>query len=160
LLVVSTDLSIRPLRRTDLKRIFSPPVRDHGHEWLRLQDRSEAYVAVAELQGVPLARANLHLTLKAAERAGQVWAAHVEPPFQSRGIGTALFVHLEHVARRQGFHTLRLAVGKANPRARRLYERLGFEVRGDETTCWSYREGRRVVDVVEDCWTMEKLLAE
>ncbi len=51
----------------------------------------------------------------------------VEPALQNRGIGTAVLRELQAHARAAQL-PLRLQVLKANPAARRLYERLGFTV--------------------------------
>ena len=51
----------------------------------------------------------------------------VAEPHRGRGIGTALMAAFENQARANGFKTLSLEVIDANPRARRLYERLGYE---------------------------------
>jgi RimJ/RimL family protein N-acetyltransferase len=46
-----------------------------------------------------------------------------------------------------------------NPRAQRLYERLGYKVFGEDTIRWSYRDGERVIDVIEECSSMRKRLS-
>jgi ribosomal protein S18 acetylase RimI-like enzyme len=53
-------------------------------------------------------------------------AITVAPAFQSRGIGTALINAAELRVAARGFTCLGLAVGIENPRARALYERLGY----------------------------------
>jgi hypothetical protein len=45
---------IRPLRRGDLRLIFSPTTKRFGEEWLERQSEGEMYVAVAELSSVPV----------------------------------------------------------------------------------------------------------
>lgn len=54
------------------------------------------------------------------------------PAFQGRGIGAKVIRDIMSEARRRGV-AVRLQVLKAN-RARRLYERLGFEADGETTT--------------------------
>ena len=51
----------------------------------------------------------------------------VAPDLQGRGIGTLMLRALSEEARARGFQALRLDVSDQNPRARALYERLGFE---------------------------------
>ena len=51
----------------------------------------------------------------------------IAPAFQGQGLGTAVICDVQAQARAAGL-PLTLQVLKANPRARRLYERLGFEV--------------------------------
>ena len=57
--------------------------------------------------------------------------AHVEdlfvmPELRSQGIGTRILEHGERLAIERGFTQIGLAVGVDNPRARALYERLGY----------------------------------
>jgi ribosomal protein S18 acetylase RimI-like enzyme len=53
----------------------------------------------------------------------------VAPAFRSRGVGAALLDHVEHTYRGRSRH-LFLCVSSFNPRARRFYERHGFEAVG------------------------------
>jgi len=53
----------------------------------------------------------------------------VAPAFRSRGIGAALLAHVERTYRGRSRH-LFLCVSSFNPRARRFYERHGFEAVG------------------------------
>lgn len=50
----------------------------------------------------------------------------VTPGAQGRGVGTALIAALCREAERRGYEAIRLEVIEGNPRARALYERLGF----------------------------------
>lgn len=50
----------------------------------------------------------------------------VEPSQQGQGIGTAQIIAFEHRARDNGFDTVSLEVIDTNPRAKKLYARLGY----------------------------------
>jgi ribosomal protein S18 acetylase RimI-like enzyme len=50
----------------------------------------------------------------------------VAPEARGRGVGTRLLLAVADEARRRGHHEVRLDVVDENPRARALYERLGF----------------------------------
>lgn len=54
----------------------------------------------------------------------------VDPQQRGRGVGTALILAAQGEARRRGCHTLAGCVADDNPRARALYERLGFVAAG------------------------------
>ena len=137
---------------------FSARSRSHGAEWLARQARSEVYIAVAESAGVPIGRVGLEFPHTIQDNAAILWSAHVEPAYQSCGVGTALFTFLEQVAVQRGIGVIQLSVDKHNPRAQQLYERLGYQVTGVELERWSYIEDGQVVEVVEDCWVMRKSL--
>lgn len=50
------------------------------------------------------------------------------------GVGSALFQHLFDYAKESGCHSITLDVIDTNPRAKALYERLGFDVVSEEHT--------------------------
>ena len=64
----------------------------------------------------------------------------VPGPFQGRGIGTALIGAAEGTARQLGHERIALGVGIDNPKARRLYERLGYADWGHGTVVGSWVE--------------------
>ena len=59
-------------------------------------------------------------------RPGRLWQLATHPALQSLGIGTHLIGALEHRARSRGLSACWLGVELGNPRARALYERLGY----------------------------------
>lgn len=150
-------LTIRPLSREDLDRLFRGSSRVFGEEWLERQDRSNAYVAVAELDGAPVGRVGLDFA-RSTPNAAYLSSAYVRRRFRSHGVGTALCLHLEDVARDRGFPAIRLGVNKKNRRAQRLYGRLGYDVCGEEIVRWPRRRLGRTIEVVEDCSAMQKQL--
>ena len=57
----------------------------------------------------------------------------VAPHYRGRGVGTGLMHALEVWAMGRGLSLISLEVVDANPRAKTLYGRLGFEVAGEQT---------------------------
>jgi ribosomal protein S18 acetylase RimI-like enzyme len=156
----AAPLTIHPLNADHLDRLFTTVTRPFGETWLARQARDEVYVAVAELDGTPVGRVGLDFTRLTSGEAVHLWAAHVDPLYQSRGIGTALIAHVEALARTRGYRSIQLDVGKDNPRAHALYLRLGYKVFDEGTERWTYRDDSgRDIEVVEDCWRMRKPLS-
>ncbi|MEM6956457.1 MAG: GNAT family N-acetyltransferase, partial [Myxococcota bacterium] len=70
----------------------------------------------------------------------------VDPAFQGKGVGTTLLNHALETLRVAGLHRVELSVLADNDRAKRLYERAGFEVEGVRKDF--VRRGERYVDDV------------
>lgn len=60
---------------------------------------------------------------------------YVDPLVHGKGVGTRLICALEERARAEGFKQIWLTVWEENPKAHRLYERLGYAKAG-ETGFW------------------------
>lgn len=102
---------------------------------------------VAEVNGFPAGHVKVNLRVDDPLRGnprGYLFALRVFEPFQRLGLGTALIRAAEATLRSRGFRYASIAVGKDNPRARRLYERLGYSVYREEIGRWQYvdLEGR------------------
>lgn len=63
-----------------------------------------------------------------AARSAHVGALAVAAEARGRGVGGTLLAEVEALARRRGRRRISLDVVDTNPRARSLYQRLGFEV--------------------------------
>jgi ribosomal protein S18 acetylase RimI-like enzyme len=68
--------------------------------------------------------------------AGLLWQLAVHGALQSCGIGTILIQAAEQRIRARGLHRAELAVEESNPRARALYERLGYAAYGRAPESW------------------------
>ncbi len=88
---------------------------------------------------------------------GYFYSLRVMTPFQGRGIGTALIHEAERLLRDRDYESVSIAAAKDNPGAKRLYERLGYQVYMEDAGRWSYvdHEGR-VRHVYEPCYLLEK----
>ena len=74
----------------------------------------------------------------------------VAEPCRGQGVGRALITAFEKRARDNGFKTVSLEVIDANPRARRLYERLGYRcvathTMGPFSRLFGFRTTRRLI---------------
>lgn len=125
--------------------------------------RGDALLWIAELPGagligqlfVQLRSARLELA-DGAHRA-YVYGFRIKPEHRRQGLGTYMLALAESDLSRRGFRRVVLNVNRDNPDARRLYERLGYRVVGDEAGRWSYLDQYGVrQEVDEPAWRMEK----
>lgn len=87
------------------------------------------------------------LDLAKAPTVGWLWMISVHETLQSLGIGTGLIAALEQRAREDGRTIARLSVEHDNPRALRLYRRLGYREVGSQVESWAVTGGRTYVTV-------------
>ena len=136
---MSTQLApeIRPLKgceiplldaHLDVERLAGR----HNERHAQQQDGHLTYL-IAWLDRIPIGHAMARWTgttdAFVADRISG--CAHVEdlfvmPECRSRGIGTQILARAERLSAERGFKQIGLAVGIDNPRARSLYERLGY----------------------------------
>jgi GNAT superfamily N-acetyltransferase len=100
---------------------------------LAAQSRSEGVLLVGRLDGTPVG--DVWVSFSPAPEAevneflpGVPMLVHLEvvAPLRGRGYGTSIIGAAEDVIRSNGHDRVTLGVGIDNPRARRLYERLGY----------------------------------
>jgi ribosomal protein S18 acetylase RimI-like enzyme len=90
---------------------------------------------------------------------GYIYALRVKPAYQNRGIGAHLIQQAEANLRHRGMRVATIGVAKANAAARRLYERLGYRVLGEDAGRWTYLDERgNLREVDEPSWLMERSL--
>lgn len=92
------------------------------------------YLAVCTPADLPVAIGGVDYQV--AEGAGTLWQLAVLPALQSCGLGTLLVRAAEQRIRDRGLRRAALAVEEDNPRARALYERLGYVAYGREPDAW------------------------
>lgn len=123
--------------------------------WLDLAHEGTSTFLLAVVGDSPLGLAELR-----PGRIAEIRNVGVLPAARGRGIGTDLMRAAEE--RCPPATAVRLRVGLDNPRARRLYERLGYSGTGElRTTTYEYRDGHgHLRSATETDEWMEKRLAE
>jgi ribosomal protein S18 acetylase RimI-like enzyme len=112
---------------------------------------------LADLNGFPIGHIFVHLKFR--QNHAYFYSFRVMDVFQRRGIGSWLLNQAEQAVMERGIYQAMIAVAKDNLSARRLYERMGYQVYADDEGDWSYRDHRgRLREVHEPCWLLEKLL--
>ena len=150
-------VTIRDARRDDLRPLewfgTMSAYREVIERAFARAEAGEIAFLVAEADGFPIGQVWADLTT------GVIWAQRVIPHLQSRGVGTRLMAAAENRLRAAGIRTAELAVGRGNPAALRLYERLGYRHVRDEVDRWQFTtpDGRRET-VEEQVCVMRKAL--
>src|SRR5215831_12231993 len=92
------------------------------------------YLAACPPSGLPVAVCGIDYAKTPG--AGTLWQLAVHGALQSCGIGTLLIEAAEQRIRARGLHRAELAVEECNPRARALYERLGYVAYDRRPDAW------------------------
>ncbi|WP_405365635.1 GNAT family N-acetyltransferase [Kitasatospora sp. NBC_00039] len=131
-------LSVRDLAQADLPSCGWAGDALHVRQLADQLRRAEAgeidYLAVCTPVGLPVALGGVDYTVK--ESAGMLWQLGVHPALQSCGIGTLLIRSAEQRITARSLARAELGVEEDNPRARALYERLGYRAYGREPDSW------------------------
>jgi ribosomal protein S18 acetylase RimI-like enzyme len=135
---VVLPLTIRDLTRQDLPScawwVSAWDLAQLGKTLERAERGEVDYLAVCPPSGLPVALGGVDYTLN--QGAGTLWQLAVHGALQSCGIGTLLIGAAEQRIRARGLHRAELAVEESNPRARALYERLGYAAYSRKPEAW------------------------
>ncbi len=132
-------------------------VKHVGQELVRARAGEIDYLAVRSPEGYPVSIGGIDYTKE--PNGGYLWQLGTHEKLRGLGIGTYLIREAErHIATR-GAAWSRLEVETDNPRAKELYERLGYEVYGTTTDSWMQldKDGNEVQHTAE-CFQMRKRL--
>jgi ribosomal protein S18 acetylase RimI-like enzyme len=132
---VLVRLTIRDLSRDDLPSCTwsgSATHLAHVAQALERAERGEVdYLAVCVTSNLAVAIGGIDYAVTPG--AGTLWQLAVHPALRSCGIGTILIEAAEQRIRARGLYRAELGVEEINPRARALYERLGYLAHGRKT---------------------------
>jgi ribosomal protein S18 acetylase RimI-like enzyme len=165
----SRPVGIRVVTRSDLPALEWEGELTHFRRMFadtyERTERDEAVMWIAEMPGVGVV-GQLFLSLSSGRSElsdgldrGYIYGVRVRAAQRNRGIGTQLMLAAETELIKRGFRYAMLNVGRDNPKAQRLYERLGYHVVAAEEGHWSYEDEKGLRrDVYEPAWRMEKAL--
>ncbi|MFF6888010.1 GNAT family N-acetyltransferase [Streptomyces sp. NPDC012421] len=138
---VVLKLSARDLVRGDLASIGWSGSEYHLAVVARQLERARSgevdYLAVCPATDIPVAKGGVDYRVK--EGVGTLWQLAVHPALRSCGIGTFLVEAAEQRIRNRGLRQAELGVEDGNPRARALYERLGYVAFDRQPDAWDER---------------------
>lgn len=132
------QLVIDELTVPDLARISwsggPSHVRSVGRALERAASGEVEYLVVRAPAGQPVAKVGIDYCAHAG--AGTLWQLATAAELQGLGLGSRLIAEGERCIRRRLLRWAALAVGDDNPRARALYERLGYQFWRREPASW------------------------
>lgn len=160
------ECAVRDVRAADLPVLEWYGTHSHLRQmegtYLRDVQNGAKLWLVVESRAFPIGHLKVNLRVEDPLRGnprGYLFALRVFEPFQRMGIGTLLVKTAESSLRVRGFRFASIAVGKDNPGARKLYERLGYRVYREEIGRWHYVDADgRTHRVEEPEFLMEKPL--
>lgn len=129
------------------------------------QSTGRRLMLLADVNGYPIGQ--IFIQLENADdwwqggKRAYLYSLRVMDVFRHQGIGTALIGEAERILSGRNYDSISIAVAKDNPRARRLYERLGYVIVAEDSGRWQYvdHEGR-TRHISEPCWILEKWLRD
>ncbi|MHA3019670.1 GNAT family N-acetyltransferase [Mycobacterium sp. BMJ-28] len=116
------------------------------------------YLVVRAPSGQPISIGAIDY--QAHEGAGTLTQLATMPELQGLGVGSRLVSQLEERIRVRGLSSVLLAVEENNPRAQKLYDRLGYEIAGKAEESWESEDdnGNRYTHVANVVLMKKELL--
>jgi ribosomal protein S18 acetylase RimI-like enzyme len=135
-------LRVDDLSQADLPALSWSGTRQHLVSVRRALDRVRSgeveYLAVRAPNGHPIAKVGIDYA--ANPGAGTLWQMATIQELRGLGIGTHLISTAESRIRKRGLSLAQLDVELDNPRARTLYERLGYREAGRRSASWDVED--------------------
>jgi ribosomal protein S18 acetylase RimI-like enzyme len=152
-------LSFRDLEAADLSDLNWSGGPDHIRAVAAALEASYAAEVVLLVGSLPNDRliAMGGVDFRTSDDAGSIWMLAVHERFQSLGVGTQLITALQQKIIDHGRPMARMLVEHDNPRARALYQRLGYSEAGAALDSWPVAGGKTYVTA---CTIMERTLPE
>lgn len=168
LITLQLEVVFRPAEQTDLPNLEWYGKYTHFRRLFQRtfeeQMAGARLMLLADVNGWPVGHVFIQLEsydgfFMDMRKRAYLYSLRVMDAFQHRGLGSALIREAEAILVGREYDTVSIAAAKDNPRARRLYERLGYHVVAEDNGRWSYvdHEGRTRY-VAEPCWILEKRL--
>jgi ribosomal protein S18 acetylase RimI-like enzyme len=156
---ITVPLTFRGLTTADLPACawWGPPLFLTGVAEVMTGDRDVEYLAACPPSSLPIAAGGIDFGKLPG--AGVLWQLGVHGALQSCGIGTLLIGAAEDRIRERGLDRAELTVEESNPRARALYDRLGYIAYGREPASWEQQAPDGTVSLYQTvCTLMRKEL--
>jgi ribosomal protein S18 acetylase RimI-like enzyme len=167
-LTIELPIVLRPATAADIPKLewygqFTH-FRNLFRRTFREQQQGRRLMLVADCQDFPIGQVFVQLNNDEfrpidGQKRAYLYSLRVMEMFRGKGIGTSLMQEAESIVAETGYSWTTIAAAKDNPAARRLYERIGYQVFAEDSGDWSYLDHRGIVQYVhEPCWVLEKRL--
>lgn len=153
---VSLPIIIRPCQCQDLQGLewfgLLSRYRNLIGETLEKHQKGQVVMLVAESNRFPIGQVWIDLEKKRADSIGILYALRVLAPLQNAGIGSRLIGTAENLLLERGYRTVEIGVEKDNPPAKRFYERLGYQMIGENLEEWEVQtpDGRLLKESADE----------
>ena len=148
---IRLEVRVRPCSESDLASLewwgWYSSQRNCIRDAFERHRSGRGLVLVAESQGFPVGQIWADFDRYAREPVAFLWGVRIIPGLRGAGIGRRLLAAAEKASASRGMTWVEISVEKDNPRARALYERLGYTLAGE------YRDG------LHDQWVLRKRIA-
>lgn len=164
---IQLDITFRLATRADLPKLEWYGQYAHFRTVFRRtfneQEQRRRLMLIADCADFPIGHIFIQLnsrrTLWDNHTRAYLYSLRVMEMFRGKGIGSRLINEAEAMVTELGCGWVSIAAAKENPRARRLYERMGYHVIAEDEGDWSYMDHEGKVRYVhEPCWVLEKKL--
>lgn len=167
-LAVQLKVTIRKLQRDDLPKLeWYGEFKHYRYLFLRSyqgQVDGNRLMLVADVNDYPVGRLFIQFNSPSSKFSdghtkAYLYSFHMMEMFRGQGIGTRLIHAAETILRKRKFQYAIIAVAKDNEGALRLYQGQDYVIYGEDKGKWQYYDHRRRVrQVHEPCWLLEKKL--
>ncbi len=165
-LTIPIAITLRPATPDDLPKLEwygqYAHFRNLFHRAFQEQQRGKRCMLIADSNNFPIGHIFIQFLAPEPfrddmEGRGYLYAFRVMEMFRGYGIGTQLLLTAEALIRDRGLPWATIAVSKDNPRAQQLYERLGYQVVGQDEGRWQYVDHQGQIRYIhEPCWLLRK----
>lgn len=161
-MAIQLEITFRLARADDLPKLEwygqYTHFRNVFKQTYRAQIEGSRLMLLADCNHFPIGQLFMHVGGRTQQRT-YFYSLRVMEHFRGQGIGSRLLQEGEAIALTYGYQAASIAAAKNNPRARELYERIGYHIVSQDDGRWSYidHEGR-TRHVHEPCWVLEKRL--
>lgn len=159
-------LTIRLAQQSDLAELEWFGLHTHYRKvmanTLNAQQRGTACMLIAEINHFPAGQLCVDFTRHERNQRATLWALRVFQPFRANGLGAALMAAGEARILSHGWREVELGVDRDNARVLPFYQRLGYQISGEERGHCYYRDhrDRLICEPVEQWILTRTLIAE